>query len=346
MVKLQQRGIMELKFAKSKDKFKWNNFVKKSSLGSFLQSWQWGDFQESIGNKTYRFKITEKGKIIATILLISQKLPKNLSWLYSPRGPVLGVQNWELRIGQDLISKISQIARKERAVFLRFEPKQTPELKLKIPFQFRKAVPVQPVNTLILNLEKSETGLLAQMHHKTRYNIRLSERKGVTIRTADNNQSDIDRFYEMLAATSKRNKIKIFPKKYYQQMLKLLFQNKMLELLIAEYKGKPIAGIMVSFFGPEAAYLHGASLYQFRGLMAPHLLQWQAICRAKERGCQRYDFWGIMPQNQPRHKWAGITRFKKGFGGEEINYLGCLDLVYLPFWYYLYKSGNFIKRMI
>ncbi len=337
---------MQIIKAKANDKNKWNNFVKKSEYGSFLQSWEWGEFQKSLGHQIWRLIIEDREKILGVALIIKHDLPRGYSYLYCPRGPVLGIQNWDLQIGQKLATEISEIAQAEKAIFLRLEPKSTLSSGLKIPSQFKSAGQVQPKETLILNLEESEKKLLAQMHHKTRYNIRLAKKRGVQVRISNGDNKDIEIFCQLLSETAKRNKIKIFPKEHYLKLLKILGQAGMVKLFIAEYEKKPIAAIIVSFFGPEAVYLHGASQLQFRNLMAPHLLQWETIITAKKAGCRQYDFWGIAPANQPRHKWAGITRFKKGFSGQEQNYLGCLDLVYLPLWYPLYKIASQIKGRV
>jgi len=339
---------MEIKEASIEDKKRWNNFVLESPYGSFLQSWEWGDFQESLGNKVFRLQIIDKGQILGTMLLVKHRLPRNFSWLYSPRGPVWGLGNWDLKIGQSLRQYLATIARNEKAIFLKIEPKIEKRIShqnLKIPEKFIQSTSVQPENTLILDLEKSSAEILAQMHPKTRYNLKLSERKGVTCRISDNSPYDINAFYEILKETASKNKIKIFPFKHYQKLIKILSKENLVELFIAEYKKKPIAAVIASFFGSEASYLHGASLYNFRRLMAPHQLQWKVILEAKNRSCKKYDLWGIAPENQPNHKWAGITRFKKGFGGQVVQYLGGLDFVYLPFWYKIYKAGTFLRRI-
>ena len=138
-----------ISLANDSDKIKWNKFVAQNLLGSFLQSWQWGDFQESLGNKVFRLKITHQNKIIGVAQIIKHKLPRNLSWLYCPRGPVLGVQNWNLKVGQELFKKITQIAKFENAIFLRTEPKQIKSSNLKIPQELKNSYNLQPATTSI-----------------------------------------------------------------------------------------------------------------------------------------------------------------------------------------------------
>ena len=335
---------MEIKYASLKDQKQWDNFVSQSASGSFLQSWFWGEFQASLGNKIYRIKITDKGKFIAAALMVKQKLPKNYCWLYSPRGPILGPQNWDLKIGQGLFQKIEKIVKKERAVFLKLEPQIEKKLKLKVPKKFLAAKSVQPENTQILNLKPSVEELLDKMHAKTRYNIRLAEKKAVQTRISKNTPEDIAKFFQIMEETAKRNRIKIFSQNHYQKLLDIFAKHGSAELFLAEYQNEVVAGIIVLYFGDYAYYLHGGSLYEYRNLMAPFLLQWRAILKAKKQGKKFYDFWGVAPSNEPRHKWAGITRFKKGFGGEEINFMGAYDLVYQPLLYKAYKMASAIKR--
>jgi len=340
---------MEIIKAKAKDKNRWNKFVVQSDLGSFLQSWQWGELQKAEGHKIWRLIIIDKNQIVATALLIKHNLPFGRSYLYSPRGPVLGIRNWNLKIGQDLLVEINKTGRQEKAIFLRIDPKEILKPGMKIPKIFQPAGQVQPQNTQILDLaDYTPDQLLAQMHPKNRYNIRLANKKGVKIRISSASAADINIFYQLLSETSQRNKIKIFPKKHYQDLLTIASQDSgdSIKLLIAEFKHQPIAAIIVSFFADQACYLHGASSYPHRNLMAPHLLQWAAILEAKRRGCRQYDFWGIAPSGQPRHQWAGVSRFKKGFGGQSITYPGCLDFPFQPFWYRVYQAVNFIKKQI
>ena len=135
----------------------------------------------------------------------------------------------------------------------------------------------------------------------------------------------------MLQDTAKRGRFKIHPEEHYEKMLKISG----MELFVAEYQNKIIAANIVLFYGKRAIYLHGASDYEYRNLMAPYLLQWHQILEAKKQGRNEYDFWGI-----DEKKWPGVTRFKKGFSGKEIFYPGAYDLVFQPLWYRIYKIAR------
>jgi len=223
----------------------------------------------------------------------------------------------------------------------------------------KKTKPTQPQHTLILDITKSEEEILSQMKQKTRYNIRLAERKGVKIKKISRpNNQEIQTFLNLSAQTSKRDKFQIHPKEYYQKMLKILCQNSMAKLFLAEYQNEIIAANIVIFFSGKAIYSHGASSSNHREAMAPYLLHWEQIKEAKKLECQSYDFWGIdfskskiqnsksqinskfKTQNSKLNNWVGITRFKKGFGGEEISYLESYDVILKPILYWVYKIGK------
>lgn len=291
-------------------------------MKSFLQSQEWADFQKSLGRKVWQ---------INNILVIKYNLPLGKSYLYSPR------------CGGDFLSaleKIKEIGKKENSIFFKIEPIENINLK-----NFKKSHDLQPKKTLVLDIKKSEQELLNKMHKKARYNINLALKKGLKIQSSRPKAEDprrktsgpkskvqnFEKFWEMLQDTAKRGRFKIHPEEHYEKMLKISG----MELFVAEYQNKIIAANIVLFYGKRAIYLHGASDYEYRNLMAPYLLQWHQILEAKKQGRNEYDFWGI-----DEKKWPGVTRFKKGFSGKEIFYPGAYDLVFQPLWYRIYKIAR------
>lgn len=189
-----------------------------------------------------------------------------------------------------------------------------------------------PKATRVLDISGSEENILSQMKSKTRYNIRLAEKKSVTIR--DN--GSVEEFYELLAKTAGRDKgYSPHQKDYYQALMDELGPGGMIKIFVAEHEGEALAGIMVSFYGEVATYLHGGFNDTKRNLMAPYLCQWEAIKYAKSNGCTLYDFWGVAETDDPQDPWSGISRFKEGFGGEKVTFPGSYDLVLDNFWYNL-----------
>lgn len=340
------RKIIKMEIIEVKDKEKWDRFIKQNPAGSLLQSWAWGEFQKSLGRRAWRLRVTESEgqEVLAQALVVKHNLPFKKSYLYCPRGPIFSrkvIEPYSHRIiVKELCQCVKIIAQKENSLFLRVDPALTFKSRgfkaLQLYGFTASAKSVQPKDTLILNIKKPEEEILAQMHYKTRYNIRLAGKKGVKIiKTQD--PEIVDVFYEVLLKTTKREKFKTHPKFYYKKQIEVLGRENLIKVFMAKYKDKAVALGVFSFFGSVATYLHGASLYEYRNIMAPHLVQWEAILEAKKRDCQYFDFWGIAPKDKPNHPWTGITRFKKGFGGKEMNYIGAWDLVFQPGWYRLYN---------
>jgi lipid II:glycine glycyltransferase (peptidoglycan interpeptide bridge formation enzyme) len=210
----------------------------------------------------------------------------------------------------------------------------------------------QPQTTLVLDLGHTEEALLEQMHSKTRYNIRLAERKGVTIREGKNP----DIFTTLNAETTQRDGFKSHDAAYYAAFLDI---QGVRQFTAYNTEGTPIATILTISTPSAMTYIHGASSNTDRQLMAPYLLQWHAIQEAKHAGCTEYDFWGIAPifpqGTAPKetcyngycwtvtHPWTGITRFKVGFGGHVVSYPDAQDVVLRPRMYRLYQYIHRLK---
>ncbi|MFH1173338.1 MAG: peptidoglycan bridge formation glycyltransferase FemA/FemB family protein [bacterium] len=315
-----------------KDNQPLNNFAAGLSGGQFLQSGHWADFQQSLNRPVWRFLAKENNEIIGSALVIKQPLPLGRHYLYCPRGPlVLKEENQALII---LLDKIKELAKKEGSIFLRIEPLVGSAGFLKNN-NFVKTAPVQPQNTLRLSLDQPAEKILAGFHQKTRYNIRLAEKKGIKIRISTS-ENDLDAFWQLIKQTSVRDKFNSHPREYYSALVRGLGGQGLLKIFIAEHGGKVLAVNLNIFFGDTAIYLHGASSDESRNLMAPYLLQWAAIQEAKKLGFRYYDFWGVAPEKAVNHPWAGVTRFKLGFGGQRLDYLGAWDLPIKKFWYKLY----------
>jgi len=311
----------------------WQEFVSSFEMAQFLHSWDWGEFQQNLGRFCWKLKIkNEKFKNgIGAALVIKYQLPMKKNYLYCPRGPIFKESDEEaIKI---FLEKIKEIAEKEKSIFLRFEPLS--QLTI-INYQLQKVKDVQPPKTILLDLTKSEEEILKEMHPKTRYNIRLAEKKGVRVKISQTDE-EIETFLKILEKTAIRDKFRPHPPFYYRKLLKL--DKNFVKLFLAEYQGKIIAGNLMIFFANTVTYLHGASDNQYRNVMAPHLLHWRAIKEAKRLCFKYYDFWGI-----DEKKWPGVTRFKKGFvsskTGIEISYPGTFDLVFNKFWYKLYLLGK------
>ncbi|MCK5608484.1 peptidoglycan bridge formation glycyltransferase FemA/FemB family protein [Candidatus Pacearchaeota archaeon] len=294
-------------------------------MNKFLAFWQnnkrrnlwqhpiWADFQTAIGRKVWR--VENEG---ATAIVIKHNLPKGLCWLEVPRGPLFENEESLLK----LLEEIKELGQKEGAIFIRMSPFE----KLKITKHDH-----QPQTSLVVDLDQSEEEILKQMKPKGRYNIKVAQKHGVTVHPSD----DIETFHHLLSSTGFRDGFGIHPKSHYQKMFESMPDNA--QLLLAEYSGEVIAGGLFVYLNEWGIYYYGASVASHRKVMAPYLIQWEAMKEAKKRGCKHYDFLGIAPENSKNHPWAGVTDFKRKFGGRTANYPQAREMVLRPFLYFAYR---------
>jgi lipid II:glycine glycyltransferase (peptidoglycan interpeptide bridge formation enzyme) len=303
------------------------NFLIKNGTTSgaeFLASLDWADLSGII--KTFGV-YNEKEQLIS-ILNVSRQIAKpGFVYYYSPRGPVISERDDE--VWQFLINYFKE----QGADFWRVEP-----VSVSSKFNFRKTINLQPQQTLLLDLEKSEEELLAEMHQKTRYNIRLAQKKDIKI-TSGNTENDFNNFWSLMTATGERDDFKIHNQKHYHNLA--TSNTNFVKLFLAYQGDKCLAAGLFAFYGNKVTYLHGASDHKSRQLMAPYLLQWEVIKQAKEGGYSYYDFFGI-----DEKKWPGVTRFKVGFGGRIVNYAGTYDLIFKPVKYYFYNLLRKVRRFL
>ncbi len=312
----------------------WNAFVLQHGprSGRFLQSWEWGEFQESVGETVRREVHEAEGEVVGVAQWIDRKISLFGGYSFCPKGPIGKVP---------LVSDQS---------FLRIEPATRPLL-----VHAKKSLDVNPAHTLITDLTQTQNELLAHMHEKTRYNIRVAERHGVEIELHHGSFDDV---WPLFSQTSQRGAFRLHTKQYYQTMMQGFDQNsRLLFCAIAQKKSVTLAATIMIDFGDTRTYLHGASSNEHRNLMAPSLLHWELMKDAKARGLRFYDWWGVAPlESLPPcqggmkggriHPWSGISRFKRGFGGEEVSSPGTYDIVLQPLNYKLYSISRSLARII
>jgi peptidoglycan pentaglycine glycine transferase (the first glycine) len=198
-----------------------------------------------------------------------------------------------------------------------------------LPLLLNPAPPVQPVRTILLDLTLDEATLLANMKEKWRYNLRLAERKGVKIREAQTPE-DVQAWYTLMQTTSERDQFGIHTLDYYLRAWQIFAPRQQARLFLAEYDGQMLAGIFVTLFARQGTYLYGASSDVHRNLMPNYLLQWEAIRWAKQQGAAQYDFGGISATDNENDPLAGVYRFKRGWGGKVVRFVGCYEHIYHP----------------
>lgn len=319
----------------------WNQFLQNRPDAHLLQTGEWGELKSAFGWETVRLIVDDVG---AQILF--RKLPLGLTIGYIPK-PVFGDQLSVL--SEQFWAEMDLICKKHRAVFFKIEPDcwsdRKPEtwyLKLDT-----SAHNIQPPRTILVDIRGSEEDILARMKQKCRYNIRLAEKKGVTVHTWD----DVKGFHEMLRVTGGRDGFGVHSLEYYRRAYELFHPTGMCELLVAEFENEPLAALMVFARGQRAWYVYGASNDEERNRMPSYLLQWEAMRWARSKGAQEYDLWGVPDQDEAtleanfetRHDglW-GVYRFKRGFGGELKRAAQAMDRVYNPVLYklYLWRAGR------
>lgn len=295
--------------------------------GEFLQAVFWEELGAKGGETIERWGVKEGDKILADAMIIKKPLIGPFFYWYAPRGP-----RGEEKAINFLLSELKK--KKSEAVFLRLEPEELPSDE-KIKNNFYKSIDLQPKKTLMLDLSPSEEELLKLMGQKTRYNIRLAEKKGVEIvsGTAD----DFAEFWRLMSLTGERDAFRLHDAAHYKKLISA----DEIKLFFARANDKNIAAGLFCFFGNRATYMHGASDNEARNLMSPHLLQWEVIKEAKKAGYKYYDFYGI-----DEKKWPGVTRFKLGFGGFVKEYPGTYDFVFRPGVYNLYGFLRKLRRRL
>lgn len=308
----------------------WNCFIASSEYGHVLQSWEWGEVKGRTGWQPVRLALLDGGEIRGAAQVLIRSLPYGVGRLaYVPKGPVLDYADPVLL--DVMLGALHDLARRERVISLKIEPEvvePSPVADALLADGLAPAPPVQMRSTIWVDLTADENEILARQKQKTRYNIRLAERKGVEVRSGTS--ADLPAWYQMYEVTSRRDTFSIHGLDYYSAVLDLLQPAGLADLLLAHHDGDLLAGIIVFAFGHEAQYMYGASSNEKRNLMAPYLVQWRGMQWAKSRGARIYDLWGIPDRLDESEDLWGVYRHKRGYGGQIVRYIGAFDLVRAP----------------
>jgi len=309
-------------------------------MNNVYQSPEWEEFKKQTGYaKSFR---------VDDILVLERPLALGRTMLYSPMVSNLQVSNINL---QEFSKQIRTLAQKENAVFFRLELDMPKSSSLNTQYQileiFKKSFEeMQPENNWVLDIRPSTEQILAGMKQKGRYNIKVAEKNAVYFEFLELN--DLDIFYDQYQKTGFRHKVTFRDKQYFEKMLEILGQNGYARVCatfaeINDAKTALSSAILLAY-GDEVQYLYGASSEENKNLMAPYLMHWKIIEWAKENGFKKYNFLGVAPDDSDKHPWAGITRFKKQFGGYQYDIVGCYDLVSRPVEYQIFKLAEKIRR--
>jgi peptidoglycan pentaglycine glycine transferase (the first glycine) len=327
----------------------WQRLLASHSHSHLLQSWSWGELKSRYGWQVERVALYAGENPVAGTQILFRPVMNLFTVAYVPKGPVVDWDDPEQV--HLLVNGMHQTCRRRRCAFLKLEPalaagddraNQLADLSFR-PSPFT----VQPPRTILVDLTPPEDEILARMKQKTRYNIRLAQRKGVTVRRGT--AKDMDTFYHLMQLTGERDAFGIHSQAYYESAFEL-FKPEERALLVAEVEGTAVADLMVFVHPPTAYYLFGASSDSHRNLMPTYLLQWEALRWAKRHNCLTYDMWGVPDVEEDTMEaqfsergstgsglW-GVYRFKRGFGGHVIRDAGAFDAVYNRPLYWAYEQ--------
>ncbi len=334
------------------DRSQWNAALAPMPYAHVLQTWEWGDFKaQTTGWTPRRIAYMYQGAAVAMAQVLTRQAGP-FKIMYLPKGPALDYSNPDLRLS--VLRSLIHLAKDQQAIFVKIDPDVVCGAGVpgetgaeEIPLGHQIAAEwstlglrfspdqVQFRNSVIIDLRQDEETILAAMKQKTRYNVRLSSRRGVATRlgTVD----DLDLLYRLYVETARRDNFVIRPLDYYRQAWGDFMKAGLAQPIIAEVGGQAVAHVIIFGFGKRAWYFYGASSNAAREHMPTYLLQWEAIRWARAQKMQVYDFWGapddFHDQSDPL---AGVFRFKEGFGGTVVRRIGAWDYPARPRLYTLY----------
>ena len=337
---------MNFKIKEIKDKNIWESFLLKCGKKTFLQSWNWGEFQKKEGNKIWRLGIFENNKEFVSATLVVKIKAKRGTFLFVPHGPVLdknamGKPDIKYNILKTLLEELKKIAREESVNFIRISPileRNEENIKIFKDLGFREApIHMHPELTWELDIAPSEEEILMKMRKTTRYLIRQAQ-KNPDIRiirspafakasAGRQNIEDLKIFNEIYQETSERHHFVPFSLDYLKNQFSSFIDDQQILIFLGKYKDEFVSAGVFVFWQNIGFYHHGASLSKYNKIPISHLLQWEAIKEAKKRGCKSYNFWGIAPSDKKNHPWTGLTLFKMGFGGYKKELVKTQDFI-------------------
>jgi lipid II:glycine glycyltransferase (peptidoglycan interpeptide bridge formation enzyme) len=298
-----------------------------------MQTSWWVEFRSTCGFENFGLTFRDGGEVLGGAVVLKYVFSNDSSFYYIQDGPLLpSNQEAGQQIFHALLDEIQQRRQSDpdRISHLRIEPRW-----LELPNFVQGFRPIRPLadpfletrDTRCINLSLSDSDLLAQMKPKGRYNIGVARRHGVSI-VEDMSPRGVADFLRIYGRTALRQGLNAKTSDYFRPLISALSSLKCGSLFFAEYQGRRIATALVVFFGARATYFFGGSLAIHRKVMAPYLLHFEIMRKARALGHQSYDLWGIAPANEPDHPWRDISVFKAKFGGAEVHLVPTLDLVY------------------
>jgi lipid II:glycine glycyltransferase (peptidoglycan interpeptide bridge formation enzyme) len=309
------------------DKQVWESLIARHPEINFLQSWYWGEFHERLGHTVISSGFYDKYELVGGALMIVEPARRGRH-LVVPAGPVI---NWESKtIVAAWLVEIRRVAKANKCVFVRVRPQLINDEKTRLLFRklgFHNApMHLHAELTSQLDLTQDNDEIRKNMRKGTRYEINRVAKTEVQV-TSTTGEEYLDEFYELQIETARRQNFVPFSKKFLVEQFKVFAAAGKVKMYRSTQGGKLLAMAMIIFYGEEAAYHYGASTELARKLPGAYAIQWQAIQDGRELGCKRYNFWGVTEHGHVKHRFYGVSVFKRGFGGGDVAYLPAQDLI-------------------
>ena len=329
------------------DKKVWETFISQNSPASLFQSWNWGEVQRNIKykksnikNKIWRLGIYDESVLICLAQVV-KVIAKRGIFLHIRHGPIFSI--WKRKYLEFLIEKLKDLSKKEKSWFIRISPLKmnTSEGESELEsYGFIDAPIAQLDGELcwVIDLNQDEDKLLSTMRKTTRYLIRQAQKQGVKV-VKTSNKKDLKDFLSLYESTAKRHHF-VKHQGIIEEFNEFAKDNQIL-LFKGYFQGKLLSAAMIVFYNHQAIYHHSASIDQ--KIPVNYLMQWEIIREAKNRGKKIYNMWGVAPSGNLRHPWVGLSLFKKGFGGETVEYIHTQDLPLTAYYYYTYMIETLRK---
>lgn len=309
------------------DKNLWEGFLLHHPETSFLQSWYWGEFHHALGNSIHRTGFYKHDQLVGVMLSVVEDARRG-RYLTVPGGPIMDWQDQEQV--QMFVSEIRRLAGADTCVFVRVRPQLESSDFSKTVFKeqgfVNAPIYLHAELTSQLDITRTPDELIANMRKATRYELKKAIRLGIKITSTEDPQA-LQQFYDLQLLTSDRQKFVPFSYKFLHSQFEVFAKEKKALLYSAQHDGKLLAQAFIIFYGQEAAYHYGASTDDGRKFPGAYLIQWEAMQEAKRRGITRYNLWGVAPEDDKDHRFYGLSIFKRGFGGQDFEYLHAQDLI-------------------
>lgn len=303
-----------------------------------IQSWQWGEFRKSLGIPLLRYGLFKDNKLIRAFQISFHKVPGMNKFVgYFPKGPFPD---------KELALALKQVAKEHNCIFIKTEPNIEIDALGKVDSNFKKALkPLFTKYNFVLDLSPTEEELLKNMHQKTRYNIKVAVKKGVEVEVSDSKEA-LEKYLKLYFETTKRQGYFGHNENYHRKVYETFYKSGQVRFVIGSYQGTPLTAWMLLIFKDKLYYPYGGSSHLHRDVMSSNLVAWEAIKLGKSLNLAYFDMWGALgPDADPKDSWYGFHKFKMGYGGRLVEYLGSFDIVENAALYYAFNSVDKFTRL-